>query len=111
MITLRLPVPPSTNNLFLNIRRGRAKSKLYRDWLIEADKWLLMQKPVLSVAGPCEIAIRVPTGGRSDLDNNLKAPLDYLVSRGVTGDDKNNQRVSIEASDQVDCCEVTVTPL
>ncbi len=111
MIELRLPIPPSTNNLFFNLPKGgRAPSKRYREWLIEADRWFLKQKPVPSVIGPCAIEIRVPPG-RADISNLIKAPEDFLVSRKVTGDDKNNRKISIEVDKAADCCLVTIRPL
>lgn len=110
MIVLRLPVPPSTNNLFLNIRRGRAKSRAYRDWLAEADKWFLTQKRgLVSIIGPRTLEIKLPKI-RGDASNRIKAAEDYLVSRGITGDDKNNRKVSVEIDESLDCCEVTIKP-
>ena len=43
---LLLPVPPSTNNLFVNKRGGgRARAAVYRSWLIEAGWEIKLQRP------------------------------------------------------------------
>lgn len=110
---LRLPIPPSVNALFYNRqkrgKRGRGKTVAYRSWLIEADRWYLMQKRTVSTFRDCKCAvqIRIPPS-KADIDNKIKAVIDYLVSREITGDDRNNLKVSIEASRFLDCCEVTI---
>lgn len=111
-VTINLPLPPSLNNMFINIGRGRAKSKDYRAWLKAADAAFLEQKrKIHRVTGPCEIHIKVPTKTRGDISNRIKAAEDYLVSREITGDDKHNRKVTIERDDAVAWCVITVTPV
>jgi Holliday junction resolvase RusA-like endonuclease len=108
LITLVLPVPPSTNNLFVNGRRGRFKSQHYRDWLDEAGFYLMQQTYQKGlITGPYEMEIRVPMNCRADITNLMKAPEDCLVSIGVLPDDKHCRRATIERAD-VEDCEVTV---
>lgn len=111
MIVLRLPVPPSTNNLYFNRARGRSRTKQYRDWLSNADQWFYAQKAnkFEYITGPCEVKIRLPKI-RGDISNRIKAVEDYLVSRCLTGDDKNNRAVSIRLDPEMtrEFCEVTV---
>lgn len=100
MLTLRLPIPPSVNGLYLNARSGgRVKTPRYRQWIIEADKWLLIQKHKLigktPIVGKCELSIRLPKIV-GDASNRIKSVEDFLVSRKITGDDKHNMRVSVE---------------
>lgn len=114
---IRLPVPPSTNALYANRRRGkgygRIKTSSYHRWTADADKWLLTQWQAIkphTVTGPCALAIRLPKI-RGDASNRIKCVEDYLVSRAITGDDKHNRKVSIEIDERLSSfCEVTVTP-
>lgn len=110
MIVLRLPVPPSVNNLFATNKRtgGRYKAPNYRRWQAQADLWFITQKAGMKpVRGPYSAEIKVPESTRADLDNLQKPILDYLVRVCLTDDDRNCQRVSIERA-AVDCCEITV---
>jgi Holliday junction resolvase RusA-like endonuclease len=113
-VILKLPVPPSVNNAFVNVpKRGRVKSKKYKSWLKEADAWYQIQhlhklKPIL---GPRSIHIRLPKL-RGDASNYIKLVEDYLVSRGLTGDDKLNVSVTIEVDPgETQFCWVTVTEM
>lgn len=114
MIVLRLPVPPSTNNLYFNRARGRSRTKQYRDWVSMADAAFYEQEAhkLKQITGPCEVKIRLPKI-RGDISNRIKAVEDYLVSRCLTGDDKNNRAVSIRLDPQMtgEFCEVTVMGL
>lgn len=111
MIYLRLPVPPSTNNLYLNIRRGRTKSKAYREWIEAADGCFLLQRRGLNgkpIAGPYRAQIKLPKI-RGDCDGRIKAVLDWLVRVELTPDDKHCRKVSAEIDPSLTgYCEVTV---
>lgn len=114
MIRLRLPTPPSVNALYYNCcgkgKRGRGKTKRYRDWIKEADSWFLMQKRELGqVRGPCDVMIMFPKT-RKDLSNMIKALEDYLVSREITGDDKNNHSITVKRDVSLTCCEIFIKP-
>lgn len=91
---LRLPIPPSLNAMFANSRngsgRGRFKTGVYKDWLMEADIWITppRARPEPLPAGPYGIEIKLPKKMRGDIDNRAKAVIDFLVSRGITPDDK-----------------------
>lgn len=110
MIVLHLPVPPSVNAMYRNVAKvGRVKTGEYLKWLVVADAHYLSQKRgIKPVTGPCEIAIKLPRC-RGDISNRIKATEDYLVSRGITGDDKHNRKVSIERDGSLTCCVVTIT--
>jgi hypothetical protein len=113
-LEFRLPVPPSLNNIFINVQKhGRAKSREYRAWLSEADKWYYLQRlnKLKPINGPRALHIRLPRI-RGDASNRIKVIEDWLVSRKLTGDDRHNLRVSVEVdSGSVNHCVVTVTPL
>ena len=91
MFTIRLPVPPSTNALFVtfNNRHGieRAKTKEYKAW-IEAAGWALNAQRPQPIKGRIYIKISVPRNNRRDLDNHLKAILDLLVGHSLIEDDR-----------------------
>ena len=113
--TIRLPTPPSVNSLYFNRKsgngRGRVKTPAYRKWLAEADGWYLTQKRQIQCqSGKLRIEICLPKI-RGDASNRIKAAEDYLVSRGITGDDRHNHKVSVEIAPELDCCEISITPL
>lgn len=87
-VTLRLPFPPSVNNLFFNVGRSRARTKLYDDWIREAS-FAIRFAGSPRVNGPVEITMTfLEKSGRHDLDNLPKAVLDCLVSmRVIDADD------------------------
>lgn len=121
MITLTLPIPPSTNELFRNVSTaereraasqgrklpGRAKTKAYISWLNAAGWTLKAQRPG-KVPGKVKIQIlmRQPRAS-ADCDNRFKAPIDLLVLHGVIDDDRNVQGAAIDWAD-VEGCIVTI---
>lgn len=113
MIRYDLPRPPSTNNLFLNLKSGgRTKSKQYREWVTEASGDILLQGRK-SIKGQVVIAIAVnkPDNRRRDISNFIKATEDLLVDMGVIEDDSLVQRISIQwVSGQPFECSVIVQP-
>lgn len=85
MLTLQLPFPPSTNNLFLNAKRkGRVITKAYEGWRDVAGWNLKAQLPERMI-GPVwvHITLHSPDNRIRDVDNYIKAPLDLLVEHQV----------------------------
>jgi hypothetical protein len=85
-VSVYLDVPPSTNNLFLNARKGRVRSPQYRAW-IKANA------PTADMLTPVEGRFRIvyTLGGKvntsRDLANIEKALTDLLVMVGaIPGD-------------------------
>jgi len=107
MITLTLPIPPSTNNLYENGRRGRYRSQKYDAWIEEAIYSLGQQKIRDVIIGAFAMQIRVPMNLRGDITNRIKAPEDFLVNQGLIPDDRYAFKVSIERGD-VEECEIKV---
>jgi Holliday junction resolvase RusA-like endonuclease len=103
-------LPPSTNNLFLNGTKGRFRSQKYETWLQEANLDFLRQRPK-KIAGPVNITMefREPTR-KSDLDNRVKAPLDFIVKAGVIEADDNSivRKINLAWSDEVEGCKITI---
>jgi hypothetical protein len=82
----------------------------YKRWLIQADKWFLLQKrDIGQIRGRCIVEIKVPKT-RADPSTLIKLPEDFLVSREITGDDKHSRKVSVEVDESLDCCLITITP-
>ena len=106
--TLTLPLAPSTNNLFVNAGRTRRKSADYRTWLKSALVAMLMQRPK-AVRGPIKVAIAVPVAARGDLDNRIKAALDFCVSRDLIDDDRHIQEILIRKNIVTTRREMVVT--
>lgn len=86
-----LPLPPTTNNLFLNTKsptRPRVKTPEYRAWIVKAEQALTLAHPVRA---PVAIRIYVRPGRglicTSDIENRSKAIADILVARGVLPND------------------------
>src|SRR5262245_25852979 len=67
-IILRLPPPPSTNNLFLTRGRRRIRTTRYRDWQARAGSELLEQR-LGCIGGPWDAHIVLPGKLRGDVDN------------------------------------------
>jgi Holliday junction resolvase RusA-like endonuclease len=78
---VRLPLPPSTNHLFINLPQGRAKSREYQAWLAEAGRmpgWVRLRE---ARDAPLCWRAKVDAFGldrRRDLDNICKATLDLV---------------------------------
>lgn len=89
---LRVPVPPSANNLFTNAETGRSygrhKSPDYRKWLHEAGWEVKRQAGSLHFAKPgLRVLIEIDLPRQRDMDNTIKPLLDLLVYTHIFADD------------------------
>ena len=98
MFTVWLPVPPSTNALFVTFKaRGgieRAKTKEYKAWITAAGLMLNVQRPI-PIKGRVEVEVMVKRNNRRDLDNHLKALMDLLVGHSLIEDDRRIEKLTI----------------
>jgi len=86
-IVFSSPLPPGTNNLFLNIAgKGRIKSRRYRDWIKEAG-WSIQAARCGWIDGPVTVAITLPDKMRLDTDAAIKPLLDLCVRHHLIEDD------------------------
>ena len=94
---IRLPTPPSTNQLFANVPgKGRVVSKKYKAWRLEAGLKLNTQNHVGFGSLPVQLGILIPQKTRGDLSNRIKALEDLLVSHRLIDDDKQVKKLTIE---------------
>ena len=114
MTVIDLPFPPSVNNLFINVKRGRIRSQKYEDWIQEAGWLLACQRPAKCV-GPVALFFEFcePDKRKRDLDNLLKAPQDLLVKHGIIEADDCSIVRSVHASwsEAVGGCRITIEQL
>jgi len=114
---LLLPVAPPLNNSTYNVvGRGRVKTAKYRTWIKQADIYYLLQrlgkqKPVLE---PYRCKMVFPLGTPGDLDGRAKLIIDWMVSRGLTLDDKHLMSLQLDygnlESPRSTTVEIEVTP-
>lgn len=86
MIVFDLPYPPTTNNLFINVRRGRIRSQKYDSWIQEAGCEIMRQRP-RKIDGPVSLNYEFQevhkVNRKRDLGNLEKATTDLLVKHGI----------------------------
>lgn len=103
-VSVDLPIPPSTNALYRNVRgRGRVKTERYCEW-IRAASWDFKDQKPRPVHGPIKIEIafgRYRDKRRRDIDNRVKGALDGLKDFGVIEDDHLVQELRIYWADDV----------
>lgn len=94
MGVLQLPYPPTANNLFKNIGKGRARTSGYNAWLSEAG-WVAKEQRPAPVKGAYRLQIVAmrPDRRRRDIGNLEKPVSDLLVKLGLIEDDANAQSI------------------
>jgi Holliday junction resolvase RusA-like endonuclease len=79
MISIILPIPPTTNKM--------VKRTDYKNWSAEAKREVTAQREGGMIAGPFRIAILMPEG-LYDADNLIKPLLDACQAGGAIVNDK-----------------------
>lgn len=102
-----LPLPPSTNNLFINAKHGKGRflSPDYKAWRKSAAEALTLCAWDMP-ARPYSVTIRVNINHQSDIDNRVKAVLDLLVERKVIEGDHWINALHVYRDRTVDGCTV-----
>lgn len=87
-ITFTLPIPPSVNQMFRNVRgKGRVKTGHYEQWRALAATSLRLQS-IPAASGPVVVLFGVERqSSRADIDNRIKAMLDAIVAAKIIADD------------------------
>lgn len=118
MITATLPLPPSANGLFRNLKGGgRAKTAAYKAWIEEAGWhlktcWMANGKPEFGEQ-PMSLTIDLGLRGRvRDATNCVKAIEDLLCRCLPVPDDRWNDDIHIRRSAEADgMARVVLAPL
>ena len=87
-ITFTMPVPPSVNQMFRNVRgKGRVKTGHYEQWRGHARTSLRLQN-IQPISGRVLVLFGVERQSEiADIDNRIKAMLDAIVAAKIIGDD------------------------
>lgn len=97
-VSVRMPPPISTNELFIAFNKGgkavRVRSFKYQKWSRDALAMIEQQKPC-RVQGPFGLRILLPAKCRMDISNTIKAYEDALVQAGICDDDRYCQRIEV----------------
>ncbi len=94
LLVIDLPFPPSLNQLWRSNFKSHHvyRSPKYQSWLKQAGLQWLICKPrnFQTISGPflAEIVLSPPDKRHRDLDNHLKALLDFLQSSAIIENDK-----------------------
>ena len=118
MIEVTLPLPPTANNMFFNLKNGgRAKTTQYKDWLRIAKAemevaYLRHRKPVYGDKQSMALTVIVGANYRRDITNCVKAVEDALCAFLPIPDDRYNDRVLIERDLTIEGhVKATIAPL
>lgn len=113
---LRVPTPPSANNLFTNAVSGRAhgagrvKGKKYRAWLHEAG-WEIKRALPPYFTSPVAVLIECDLPRQRDVDNAIKPLLDLLVYVQVLKDDSLVDDLRIVRRGEAKVATISLWPL
>jgi Holliday junction resolvase RusA-like endonuclease len=114
-VVISLPMPPTTNNLFLNGRPGqnRPRTPRYNAWIAEAGWQLASQRP-RQLGGRVSILIEVSDAESADnwdLGNREKATVDLLVRHKIIPGDQKRfvRRITMEWA-PVEGVRITISP-
>lgn len=100
-IRLDLPLPTSVNAIWRRSKFSTYLSESYKNWKVRASEALGLQRPaqaIASIPGHFNAAMMLPEGkrGTSDLDNRIKAALDWAKADGLITDDRLANRILLE---------------
>lgn len=89
MLSITLPLPPSTNRIW-RVARGRVhRSAEYLDWIdLAARELRYADMTGTRITDRYALQLFIPAKDRADADNRLKATCDLLVRRGLVPDDR-----------------------
>lgn len=112
-IEIRLPFPPSVNELYFNPKnwRGRVCTPTYEDWKDQAGWELKAQRPP-KIKNRCIITIELDDTRNGDAANREKAVTDLLVAHGILVDDSKKYVKGIYTGwETLTGCRVRITEI
>jgi Holliday junction resolvase RusA-like endonuclease len=100
-IRLDLTMPTSVNAIWRRSRFATYISPAYKNWMAKASAELEIQragKDWRTIEGPFDLAMMLPLKKRFmiDLDNRVKATLDWAQKAGLVANDKFANRILLE---------------
>jgi Holliday junction resolvase RusA-like endonuclease len=115
LISIVLPVPPTTNELWAPVATQRGAKLVaraaYRDWKAMAKREVEVQREGAAIRGGFRAAILTPEGA-FDADNLIKPTLDACQAGGAIGNDKHCRGGSWDVDDtRVGTVLVVLTPI
>lgn len=114
-VTLTLPFPISSNNMFVNGSRGRFRSQKYDSWIQEAGTEIMRQRP-RKTAGPVNLLLEFQEAKdkrKFDITNRIKPTEDLLVKHGIIEADDWSivRKVTACFNPEVEGVRITIEPL
>lgn len=114
-ISIVLPLPPTTNELWAPVRTKRGAKMVartvYADWKARAKRLVEDQREGTAIKGGFRAAILVPEGGY-DADNLIKPTLDACQAGGAISNDKHCIGGSWDVDDtRVGTVLIVLTPI
>ena len=110
-VILRLPVPPSANDVWA-IRRGGKGLRLadtYAKWLVDAG-WRVQQQRAGRIVGGYHITLYLPASSGMDQDNSIAAVSDLMQLQGVIGNDRDAEKTDLRWHSEHDEVVVDLCP-
>lgn len=108
MIEIKLPMPPSTNNLWRNVvtkgRRSTLLSRAARTFYNKAQVAIAeqgMRGRRIEGRVAVNLIVYPRNSAKFDIDNRIKAPLDALTKSGVWLDDSQVDDIRIRRGDRI----------
>lgn len=100
-IRLDLPLPTSVNAIWRRSKFATYLSPSYKNWMQRADEQLQLQragKDWPCIEGPFNVAVMMPVQKQYviDLDNRIKASLDWAQKAGLVANDKFANLLAVE---------------
>lgn len=106
---IRLPIPPSLNNIFATVKGRRIKTSAYKAWRAAAGYSVLAQRPEKHTG---DVVVNIQIGPRikqADIDNRIKPVLDVLCDTRIIANDRNVVSVLACWNPALDGCLVSVS--
>jgi Holliday junction resolvase RusA-like endonuclease len=110
-----LPFPPSSNNLFVNGKKGRFRSPRYEAWITQAGGEIMRQRPA-KYSGPVNLIYEFQEGfdnRKRDLGNLEKATTDILVLHRIIEADDGSivRKISLAWNPTIEGVRVLIEPV